>query len=132
VPGSLRAQRVGWLGRCLVLCLAVLLAGGSPARFLPAGGGPFGPAALESPEWPADDPVAGLLAAAPAMLGAVPRPATTEAPPAPPPLKAALLRPGAADHTLLASSAPALQRGEGGELHRSSVGTARTPTGPPS
>jgi hypothetical protein len=131
VPGSLRAQRVGWLGRCLVLCLAVLLAGGSPARFLPAGGGQWGPASLQVPERPADDSGAGLLAAAPAMLGAVSRLATSEAPPAPPPPKADPLRPAAAAHTPSASSAPALPRGEGGAVHRSSIGSARTPTGPP-
>jgi hypothetical protein len=131
VPGILRAQRLGWLGRGLVLCLAVLLAGGAPARSLPAGSGHLGPTAVANPGSPTGDPIAALLAAAPTMLGTITRPASVEAPPAPPPPKAALLRPGAAERTLLAASTPAPRRGGGGELHRSSVGSARTPTGPP-
>jgi hypothetical protein len=129
VLGCIRAQRRGWVDRCLVVCLSILLAAGSPAHFLAAGGGQFGPGAIESSGWPADDPTDGLLAAATATLGAVSRPATTEAPPAP---ESARPRSDAADQTLFASRTPALQREESGELHRSSVGTARRPTGPPS
>lgn len=131
MPGIMRAQRLNWLGRWLVVCLAILLAGGSPARSLPVGGGQWGPATLQVPERPADDAGAGLLAAAPAMLGAISRPATSEAPPAPPPPKAYPVRPAAAARTLSASSGPVLPRGEDGEVHRSSIGSARTPTGPP-
>jgi hypothetical protein len=136
VPAGRRSRLADWLCRCLVICLAVLLAAGpwghAPVQdaglWLPAGA-TSSPRFLEEPE--ADDPVAGLRWSPPPVLGLLSRAAPVEPSPGLPPPKASLQRPGAAVEPLLASGAIGSLQPQG-ELHRSSIGTARTPTGPPS
>jgi hypothetical protein len=80
----------------------------------------------------AKQPAAGLRPAKPSTLGILSRPSSLEPPPGLPPVKSSLLRPGTLENARAATPATAAFGGDvGPAFHRSSVGTARTPTGPP-
>jgi hypothetical protein len=133
VPASRRAYRISQLRRCLAVCAAVLLAiaplahlspKAAPAAAAPwhvAGGG----------DVQAGHPGLGLRGDLP-NTGVLPRLLYVEAALAPPPPKPALPRLHASIDPL-ARPAPGVrpQSRTGTGFHRSSVGTARTPTGPP-
>src|SRR5690606_16619646 len=78
-----------------------------------------------------EQPAAKLRPVQPVTPGILSRALLLDTALSPPPAKAPLLRP-APDQPLFAVQATPVPRGEPREvLHRSSVGTARTPTGPP-
>jgi hypothetical protein len=80
----------------------------------------------------AKQPAAELRPAKPSTLGILSRLSSLEPPPGLPPVKSSLTRPSAPEKTLAAMPATATSDGDVGLVfHRSSVGTARTPTGPP-
>lgn len=79
-----------------------------------------------------EQPATGLRPAQPLALGILSRPSLLETTLGLPPVKPPLLRP-AADQPVLASQVTTALGGEPrGVFQRSAVGTARTPTGPPS
>ncbi len=132
-------QEFGRLRRCLALWFAVLLAIGPLAHPpLPgiAAGLPFDSIAsaasdddgLGTPQ----EPSSGLRAGQSAPLGVLSRLSSVETTLGLPPVKSALLRPSPAAPPLPAPKATSWHGpASDGFLHRSSVGTARTPTGPP-
>jgi hypothetical protein len=80
----------------------------------------------------AKQPAAGLRPAKPSTLGILSRLSSLEPPPGLPPAKSSLIRPSAPAMALAALPATAAFGGDVGlAFHRSSVGTARAPTGPP-
>jgi hypothetical protein len=81
----------------------------------------------------ANQPAARLRPAPPPNLGVLSRLSLLETALGLAPVKSPLLRPNAAYHPLLAPQAAAgFGRDLANVFHRSSVGTARKPTGPPS
>jgi hypothetical protein len=138
VPVDTRAHRGKDRQRWLALGFAVLLAIAPFARSsltadlaLPATA-VASVAAYDAGITPAKRPAAEPRPAQPLNLGILSRPSLLEAKLGLPPVKSPLMPPCAADIPLGAIQVTA---GLGGDirevLHRSSVGTARTPTGPP-
>jgi hypothetical protein len=136
VPVSVRAYRGEILQRGLAAAFAILLVVAPFAR-------PLAPVELAahpaaSPEAlvahhdaQSGQPVAGVPPAQPFTAGILSRLSLLERALGLPPVKPPLLRP-AVDQIVLAQRArTALGAEPGGVLQRSSVGTARTPTGPP-
>ena len=133
MPGDQRAHRLRQLRGGLALCLAVLLAltpiaqlfpaavvqaAALAAAYAPDGAAPRG--AEPALGVPGDQPNAGILPRLPHLEGAL----------LPPAQKAVLPRPSATiDASPPEKAAPETAAGTG--FHRSSVGTARKPTGPP-
>ena len=137
MPGGARAHRGDRLQRWLAACFAVFLAIAPFARpSLPVHVGAADAAAaaalVAQDDTPSEQPASGLRSAQPLALGILSRLSLLETTLALPPPKSSLLRP-AADEPAPAWQAMATLRGElAGVFQRSSVGTARTPTGPPS
>jgi hypothetical protein len=138
VPVGTRAHRGKDRQRWLALGFAVLLAIAPFARSsltadlaLPAAA-VASVAAYDAGTTPAKRPAAEPRPAQPLNLGILSRPSLLEAKLGLPPVKSPLMPPCAADMPLGVIQVTA---GLGGDirevLHRSSVGTARTPTGPP-
>jgi hypothetical protein len=135
VPGDQRAHRLRQLRGGIALCLAVILALTPRAQLIPTaalhaaaalavgsyasdGGASRGEAPVLGV--PGDHPDAGILPRLPHLEGALPSSAQ----------KAVLPRPSASiDPSPPEKAAPETAAGTG--FHRSSVGTARKPTGPP-
>ena len=139
VPVS-RRIRPGWRRRgCLaawlaaVLALAPLAQPASPAAAAALAGASDSIASRNDAARDADVPIAGSRPAQPIGQGILSPSLLAEAAFAPPPAKPPMLRP-------LAAAAPRIAARASGPLedvardvfHRSSVGSARTPTGPPS
>jgi hypothetical protein len=133
-----RAPRAGPLSRGLAAWLAVLLAIAPLARPLPAGLGPIRSAS--APEFAVADasgtqaklPAPRLQPSQPWDLGVLARWPWVETKLGLSPARAPFVRPGALDHPPVAPNVTAAQVAEPGDVfHRSSVGTARNPTGPP-
>jgi hypothetical protein len=131
-----RGRRAWQLHGCLAMCFATLLALAPFAR-------PSLPAHLTAVsavpdvlvtqgDLQGDQPAAGLRPAQPATLGILSRLSLVETALGLPPVKPPLLRP-VAEQPLLARHADTVPGGEPRTVfERSSVGTARIPTGPPS
>jgi hypothetical protein len=136
VPAGARAHRGDRLQPWLAAWLSVLL---TIAPFAPSLPVELAPVRATSPEaLVADDgaqdeqPDAGLRPAQPATLGILSRLSLLETTLGLPPVKPPLLRP-MTDQPVLAVQATTALRGEPRDIfHSGSVGTARTPTGPPS
>ena len=139
MPVSTRARRGRQLRRWLAASFATLLA---IAPFTPP---PltidFAVAAVSVKSVAAQDgdlaqakqPEAVVRPAEPLTPGILSRVSLFETALGPPPVKSPLLRPSAAHELAVAPQATTAHRDFIGQLfHRSSVGTARTPTGPPS
>jgi hypothetical protein len=137
VPVGARAHRGDKLQRWLAAWFAALLAIAPFARpSLPVGVAAIPAASPEAfvahDEDQGKDPTAGLRPTQPLTLGILSRLSLLETTLGLPPVKPPLLRP-AADEPVPAWQATATLGGElTGAFQRSSVGTARTPTGPPS
>ena len=138
MPVGTRAHRGKSRQRWLALGLAVLLTIAPFARSsmtadlaVPVASA-ASVAAYDDGTAPAKQPAAERRPARPLNLGILSRPSLLEAKLGLPPVKSPLMPPCAAEVPLGAVQATA---GLGGDirevLHRSSVGTARTPTGPP-
>ena len=136
MPEDQRAHRLRQLRGGLALCLAVLLAFTPVAQLFPtaalqaaaalaaasyASGDEARPAEEPVLEVPGDQPNAGILPRLPHLEGGL----------VPPAQKAALPRLPASIGPLPPEKAAPEHAAEAG-FHRSSVGTARKPTGPPS
>lgn len=126
---SLQRWLAAWFAAILVLApsarpsLPLDLSDAAPARAQQA------PVAQGNDE--REHPAAGLSSAEPVTLGILSRPSLVETTLWLPPVKAPALRP-AADKPLLAHGGALVLGGEPRAVfQRSSVGTARTPTGPP-
>lgn len=136
MPAGTRAHRGDRLQRWLAGWLTVLLAVAPFAPFLPVNLVAVRAAAPEA--LVADDdtqdqqPDTGLRPTQPATLGILSRLSLLETTLGLPPVKPPLLRPSA-ERPALALRATAAFSGEPRDIfHSGSVGTARTPTGPPS
>lgn len=129
-----RGHRAWQVRCCLAACFAALLAIVPFTRpSLPVHLTAFasGEAHLEKGDLQAEQPAAGLRPAQPATLGILARLSLVETALGLPPLKPPLLR-LVAGQPLLARHPDTVPGGEPrAVLERSSVGTARTPTGPP-
>jgi hypothetical protein len=138
VPVVTRAHRGGKRPRCLALGFAVLLAIAPFARSsltadlaLPAVA-VASIAAYDDGAAPTQRPAAERRPAQPLNLGILSRLSLVETKLGLPPLKPPVMRPSAADMPPGAIQATTAFGGDIRKvLHRSSVGTARTPTGPP-
>jgi hypothetical protein len=137
VPVGARAHRGVKLQGCLAACFAALLAIAPFARpSVPvdrgAVGGGAAAALVAQDETQSKQPATGLRPAQPLALGILSRLSLLETTLGLPPVKPPLLR-LAADQPAPSSHAEAALGGElTAAFQRSSVGTARTPTGPPS
>lgn len=139
VPVSGRARRAWQVRTCLAAWFAALLVLAPVAQpSLPADVA-AAPASSEESLASPDDlrdasaPAAGLRPAQPLGQGILARSLLAETAFGPPPAKPPLLRPTAAAGPLVAASATVTMTDVASEVfHRSSVGSARTPTGPPS
>jgi hypothetical protein len=134
-----RADRGRQLRCCLAALFAALLATASFARpTLPVDLRATPAASVESvvahdDEASGHEPAAQLRPSQPATLGILSRLSLIETARGLPPVKSPLLRPGAAYPPSLAPQSTVRFAGDVTDVfHRSSVGTARTPTGPPS
>jgi hypothetical protein len=138
VPGDRRTHRVRQLRGCLALCVAVLLAI-TPLAHLALAVAPQLALAASAPSYASggdvlhrgEEPALGLQGERP-NAGILPRLLHLEGALPPPPQKPALARVHASLD--LASKPKREGRPDGGTgtgLQRSSVGTARAPTGPP-
>ena len=132
---GMRGHRAWQLRCCLAACFAALLAiapftrPSLPIHLAAAAAFPGALVAQGDPQ--GEQPAAGLRPAQPATLGILSRLSLVETALALPPLKPPLLRP-VAKQPLLARHADTVPGGEPRVVfERSSVGTARTPTGPP-
>jgi len=130
-----RGHRVWRLRCCLAACFAALLAIAPFTRpSLPvhlATAFASTEAHVEQGDLQAEQPAAGLRPAQPATLGILSRLSLLETALGLPPVKPPLLRP-VVEQPLLARHADTVPGGEPRVVfERSSVGTARTPTGPP-
>jgi len=130
-----RRHRAWQLRCCLAAWLAVLLAivpftrPSLPLQLVVVSA--FPEALVAQADLHGEQPAAGLRPAQPATLGILSRLSLFETALGLPPLKAPLLRP-VAEQPLPASHANMMHGGEQRvAFERSSVGTARTPTGPP-
>lgn len=131
-----RAHRGDWLRRWLAAGVAVLLAIAPfthPSSTLDF----FAAASAQSVATFDDDaasqPVPALRPAPPSSLGILSRLSLLESALGLPPVKAPLLRPNAPEAPLAAVQVATACGDDIGQIfHRDSVGTARTPTGPPS
>lgn len=140
MPVVKRAHRGRQLRCCLAAWFVALLAVAPFARpTLPVDLAALPAASVESVAAHDDgmveakQPGAALRPAQPSTLGILSRLSLLETALGPPPLKASLFRPSAAGGPLLAPRATTAFGSEIGQVfQRSSVGTARTPTGPPS
>ena len=133
MPVGARAHRGKWLQRWLVAGLAVLLALAPFAH--PSSTLDLVAAAAESVASFEGDAASqpALRPAPPSSLGILSRLAGLETALGLPPAKPPLLRPSAPEAPLVAMQAATAFGGDIGPIfHRDSVGTARTPTGPPS
>jgi hypothetical protein len=131
-----RVHRAWQLRCCLAIWFAALLAIAPFTRpSLPvqlAAAAAFPEAIVAQGDLEAEQPAAGLLPAQPAALGILSRLSLVETALGLPPVKPPLLRP-VAEQPLLARHADTVPGGEPRTVfERSSVGTARIPTGPPS
>jgi hypothetical protein len=137
VPVMQRAHRGGWRQRWLAGCAAVLLASApfaqpSPTLDLGTLAAAESIAAFDEAA-AASQPSPALRPAPPASLAILSRQSALESALGLPPLKPPVMRPRAPWPPLAISrAAPAVDGAIGHAFHRSSVGTARTPTGPPS
>lgn len=137
VPVGARARRGDTLQRLLAAWFAALLAIAPFARpslpvELAAVPAASPEAVVARDDVPESQPAAKLRPAQPVTLGILSRPSLLETRLGLPPVKPPLLRP-AVDQPVPAAQAKAALGGEPRSvLHRSSVGSARTPTGPPS
>jgi hypothetical protein len=136
VPGDWRAHRLRQLRGGLALCLAVLLAIPPLAQLSPIVA-PQAALAASAPSYAPDgnarrgeEPALGLQDDRP-DAGILPRLLHLERALAPPAHKALLPKPDASIDPLKPEKARS-EHDVGTGFHRSSVGTARTPTGPPS
>jgi hypothetical protein len=133
-PVSRRADRAWRLRGCLAAWFAALLAiapVAQPSLLIdPAAGQP---AAVQGHGSAATmEPAAALQPTQPAGLGILSRPSPVETALGPVPAQPPVHRPGAADRVVIASdAAKAPKAAARAVFQRSSVGTARTPTGPP-
>ena len=136
MPVGARAHRGGMLQRWLAAWFAALLAVAPfahPSVPIELAAGPVAsPEALVAHDHAqGKKAAAGVRPARPFTPGILSRLSLLETTLGLPPVKPPLLRP-AADQPVLARGAATVLRGEPrGVFHRSSVGTARTPTGPP-
>jgi hypothetical protein len=137
VPVGARAHRGDKLQRWLAAWFAALLAIAPFARpALPVGLAAIPAASPDAfvahDEDEDEDPTTGLRPTQPLTLGILSRPSLLETKLGLPPIKPPLLRPSA-DQPVLASQATTALGGDLRSVFQSSsVGTARTPTGPPS
>jgi hypothetical protein len=139
VPVGTRAHRGEHRRRWLALCFAVLLAiapftRSSSTVHLAAVADAYAESVAVYDDGIAQtsQPAAGLRPAQPLALGILSRPPLLETPLGLPPVKPPLIQPDAFDEPPGAIQATVAFGGETGRIfHRSSVGTARTPTGPP-
>jgi hypothetical protein len=128
---SRRANRAWRWRSCLAAWFGVLLAIAPVVRpALPLDIGAPGGFALRSDS--GDQPTARLEPARPVGLGVLARPTPVETAFGPATAKSPFHRPGAADGWMAPSAADAPKEAARAVFDRSSVGTARTPTGPPS
>jgi hypothetical protein len=131
-----REHRAWQLRRCLALCLVALFATAPFARpSLPVGlaalSAAFPEATVAQDDLHREQPATRLWPTQPSSIGILSRVSLLETALGPPPVKPPLLRP-VADQPGLASHATMALGGEPrSAFQRSSVGTARTPTGPP-
>jgi hypothetical protein len=135
-----RGHTAWWLRCCLAVWFAALLAIAPFARpSLPVHLALVAPAssvqslaAHDNSIAQAREPATRLRPAQPSTLGILSRLSSLNPPPGTPLIKTSLLGPGAPEEAVAAARR---STGFGGDLrqtfHRSSVGTARTPTGPP-
>ena len=136
LPRGTRANRCDMLQRWLAACFAALLAVGPfvrPSVPVVLAGAPLASADAVVAHHHAPDkkPAAGMQPAQPFTPGILSRLVLLETMLGLPPVKSPLLRP-VADQPALALQTTTALGGEPREvLQRSSVGTARTPTGPP-
>ena len=135
MPVNQRARGVRQLRGGLALCLAVLLAVMPLAQLLPIVG-PQAALAASAPSWASDgtfprgeEPALGLENDRP-DAGILPRLLQLEGALAPPAQKPLLPKPQASIDPPTPQKANPENVADAG-FHRSSVGTARTPTGPP-
>ena len=134
----MRAHRGARLQRWLAVWCGILLAIAPFTHPSLSLDGPVAAAAVESVAAygdgiaPADDPAARLRPAPPLASALLSRLSSLETTLKLPPVKSPPLRPSAPEGPLAAGwASAALDRAIGPVFHRSSVGTARTPTGPP-
>lgn len=135
-----RGHRAWQLRCCLAVWVAALLTIAPFARSsLPVYLAPAAPtssveslAAGDNSIAQAREPTTQLRPAQPSTLGVLSRLSSLDPPPGPPLIKTSLLRPGAPEKAVAAARASTGFGDDFGQVfHRSSVGTARTPTGPP-
>jgi hypothetical protein len=137
VPVAGRASQVRQLRCCLTVWFAALLAIAPfvrPSLPVDVAAGPAAPVdslVAQDGTDQAKHPATGPRPAQPLMLGILSRPSVLETTLGLPPPKPALLRLSAADQPLLARQVATALGGDRKVLQRSSVGTARAPTGPP-
>jgi hypothetical protein len=133
MPDAAVSRRVNrawrWRG-CLAAWFAALLAIAPVVRPpLPVDLGARSAATLRGDS--ANQPVARVEPAQPVGFGILSRPSPVETAFGPAAAKSPLDRPGAADGWMVAADATDAPKEPARVFHRSSVGTARTPTGPP-